>query len=253
MKKAFWKNVALGLGGVGIPILAWLIAWIAVGNELIVPNLFLCLKKSVLLLFDGAFWLVALGTLKRVFIAFFFSLIFALVFAFVAYLSPSFEKIFAPIIGVFRAVPIFGVLLIILVWTKDASTAPIIVAFLSLFPILYTESSSALKGVDKDLIEMSRVYKVPIKKQIICLYLPTALPHILRSGGASLSFGVKLIVSAEVLARTANSLGNSMQELQILETEMSTLFALILLSCVLAFALETVFTALSRLVKRREK
>ena len=44
-----------------------------------------------------------------------------------------------------------------------------------------------------------------------------------------------------------------MQELQILETEMSTLFALILLSCALAFVLETVFTALSRLVKRREK
>ena len=252
MKKAFWKNLALSAIGVGTLALVWLIAWISVGNEFIVPNLFLCLKKAVLLLFDKVFWAAALFTLKRVLIAFCISAVLALVLAVVAYLYPSFEKIVAPIAGVLRATPILGVLLIILVLTEKSSVTTVIVAFLSLFPMLYAEMLSAFKGVDKDLIEMSKVYQVPLKRQITALYLPSVLPQILRQGGAAIGFGVKLVVSAEVLAHTANGLGVLMQDMQIFD-EIPTMYALIILSCALAFAFETAFTALARLAERRGK
>ena len=251
MKKAFWKNLGLSVCGVGVLALVWLVAQTVVGNELIVPNLFACLKKSVFLLFDCAFWLMALSTIKRVVVAFCISFILALIFALIAYLYPLFEQIVAPIIGALRATPILGVLLIILIWT-NAAVAPVVVACLSLFPMLYVEILSAFKGVDKDLIEMSKVYEVPIKKQITMLYLPSVLPFIIKQSGAALGFGVKLVVSAEVLARTANSLGNKMQDMQIL-SETPTLFALIILSCVLSFVVETTFGALERLLQRRER
>jgi NitT/TauT family transport system permease protein len=106
--------------------------------------------------------------------------------------------------------------------------------------------------VDTDLIEMSRVYKVPVKRQICKLYLPSVLPHVLQSSGAALGFGVKLVVSAEVLSRVKNGLGNLLKESEIL-SEMPTLFALLIVSCILAFLLESAFAVLSARMQRRAK
>ena len=251
MKKAFWKNVILCVIGLAVIALLWTIAYWTVGNDYILPKIFPCLKESVLLLVKGEFWVAMFSTLWRVLLAFVVSLIFAVVFAVIAYLYPAFRQIFAPMVGGMRAVPVLGVLLLILKWTNSA-IAPIVVACLSLFPILYAEILSALLGVDKDLIEMSNVYNVPLKKQIVHLYFPSALPHVLRSCGAAIGFGFKLVVSAEALVRTAKSLGGQMQDAQIL-SELPTLFALLIVACVMAFVLETVFARLSVWLERRGK
>ena len=251
MKKAFWKNAALCAIGLAVITVLWMIAYWTVGNDYIVPNLFLCLKAGVLLLGKGAFWAAVVSSLQRVLIAFLSSLVFAVMLAIISYLYPSFRQIFAPIVGVLRALPVLGVLLLILNQTNSA-VAPIIVAFLSLFPLLYTEILSALLSVDKDLIEISNAYNVPLKKQITQLYLPMTLPHVLRSGGAALGFGVKLVISAEALVRTANSLGGQMQDQQILN-ELPELFALLIVSCLLAFVFETALIRLSVWTERRGK
>ena len=223
----------------------------AVGNEWILPSLFSCLREFVLLWKNAAFWNAVFSTLLRVIIAFSVSLVLAVVFAVISYLYPVFSTFFAPILAFFRTIPVLGVLLILLVWT-NSSIAPVIVAVLSLFPILYTAVYVALSNVDKDLIEMSQVYKVPLKRQITRLYFPSILPTIIKESGAAISFGVKLVVSAEVLSRAKTSLVNMMQDAQIFG-QMPMLFALLLFACALGFFLETAFVALSRLGQRRKQ
>ena len=148
-----------------------------------------------------------------------------------------------PVFALFRAMPVLAVLLIILVWTSS-TVAPVIVAFLSLCPILYTATLTALDGVDSELIEMSKVYQVPLRKQIKKLYIPTVTPALTKESGAALGFAVKLVVSAEVLARTSNSLGVMMQDMQ--AWQLPHLFALVIVACVLGFVLETVCERLAK-------
>ncbi len=233
-------------------IVVWAVAWAAVGNELLVPSFSDSAKEFFLLWIDGAFWTGLLRTLLRVFSAFALSFVLAVGLAVIAYLYPPFGRFFAPIIAVLRSMPVLAVSLILIVWA-GAGSAPILVTFLALFPMLYADTISALSGVNKELIEMSRAYKVPVKRQITGLYLPAVAPYMIKEAGAGLGFAVKLVVSAEVLVRTKNSLGGLIQNAQLYTEEFPALFALVAVACIFGFVFDCLGGAVGNAVERRLK
>ncbi len=251
MKKVIVKNCIIWAAAIAFLVLVWVVAYYAVGNDLLVPSLSDCLKRLFGLLGGKAFWAAFSATLLRVLIAFALSFVLAVVLAVVSYLLPTFKAFFAPIVSVLRSLPTLAVLLILLVWA-GANGAPVVVAFLSLFPMLYAGVSAALSGVDSSLIEMSRVYKVPLKKRVLQLYLPAIAPQVLQEAGAATSFALKLVVSAEVLAATWKSLGGMLQEAK-LYLDMPLLFALVCVSFLTGVLLELALATVARAVERRVK
>ena len=230
-------------------LLVWVIAERIVGNKLLLPNVLDCLKETGNILTSNIFWLSFLHTMLRVFLAFGISFIVALIFAFVSYLLPAFDEFFSPIVSFLRSLPTLAVLLILLIWS-GAEKAPIAVAFLSLFPMLYAGIFAGLSQTDKGLIQMSKAYQVPLKKRIFQLYLPSCTPYICKEAGAALGFSLKLVVSAEVLASTYNSLGGMMQEAK-LYFEMPRLFALVGISFIVGMLLELLGSIVATLLKGR--
>ncbi len=251
MKKRIWVNLLQTVGAIVFLIALWWAVYLLVGNETLVPAISDCLKQAGGLLLDSGFWQAFLRTAGRAFSAFFIAFAFAGVFAVIAYLLPAFSRFFAPIVAALRSLPTLAVLLILLVWW-GAGFAPVAVAFLSLFPMLYTGILAALLGIDKQLIEISRVYGAPAWKRVFGVYLPLSAPYILREAGGALGFSVKLVVSAEVLASTAKSLGGMMQEAK-LYAEMPTLFALVGVAFVFALVLELLVGLLADAVEKRVK
>ena len=240
MKKLILKNCINALIAVAFLFGVWVIAWTAVGNELLVPAPWKGLVELRRLIKDDGFWGAFWSTFLRTLTAFGISFGFAAVFALAAYLAPTFAQIFSPVVTALRSLPVLAILLIL--WlVLGATNAPIAVAFLSLFPMLYTAILAALSGVDEDLIVMSRVYNVPLKKRIFALYLPSAAPYVLKESG-----------SAEVVARTAKSLGGMMDEARAWG-EIPTLFALVVAAFLAAVLLESVTTLIARFVERRVK
>lgn len=251
MKRKVWKNLWQTAAAIAFGIVVWTVAYVCVGNDLIVPSFSDTFSEVFRLLGEGVFWRSFFHTLWRVLLAFVLSFVSAGGFAVLAYLVPSFRRFFAPIVSVLRSLPVLAVLLILLIWA-GAGVAPVLVAFLSLFPMLYTGLYAALAGVDGDLIEMSRVFRVPLKRRILSLYLPSVAPYALREAGSALAFALKLVVSAEVLARTATSLGNLMQDAQIY-AEMPALFALVFVACGVGFVLECLGEFAAKSVERSWK
>lgn len=230
--------------------LAWVIVHASVKNEWIFPSLSDTLKRAVGYLGEKSFYRAFGNTLWRTFRAFFLSLIPATALGVIAYLLPLFRKIFSPLVKILRATPTMAIILIILISTTP-DEAPVSVAFLALFPMLYTSAEAALSSVDPSLVQMSKVYRVPLQKQIWGLYLPTAAPYAVKEWSAALSFSLKLVVSAEVLANTYISLGGMMQQARIF-VEVPELFALTILTVLTGFLLETITGFLAWLC-RREK
>ena len=251
MKKAILKNCIAWAAAIAVLIGVWILAYYCVGNDLIVPSFSDCMKKIGGLLSNSSFWTAFFRTVKRVLVAFSISFIFAAIFAVIAYLVPWFSLFFTPIVSVLRSMPVLGVLLIILVWA-GANTAPIVVAFLSLFPMLYVGFRAALSSVDQDLIVMSKAYKVPTFKRVTKLYIPSAAPIAIKESGAALAFCVKLVVSAEVVASTFRSSGGLMQEAK-LYLDMPMLFALVCVTFLLGLFLETLGFWAAAYVERRWK
>jgi NitT/TauT family transport system permease protein len=251
MKKLILKNLIQTGVAIVFLLIVWWIAYRSVGNDLLVPPLSDSLKEMLVLLGQGAFWRALVGSLSRALSAFALSFLLAVIFAVIAYLLPWFERFFAPLVSVLRSMPVLAVLLILLSFL-NAGQAPIAVAFLSLYPMLYAGFLAALCQVDKDLIKMSRVYNVPLKRRILSLYLPSAAPYAMRESAAALAFSLKLVVSAEVLASTYKSLGGLMQEARLF-LEMPTLFALVSITFFVGLILETAGNILAEFVERRVK
>ena len=243
MKKVLLKNVIQTAVALGVLLLAWFIAYFCVGNPLLVPAPWGCVKEFGTLFASGVFWQGFFATLGRTFLAFAISFVLAVGFAVIAYLYPTFRGIFTPIVSAFRSVPVLAVVLILLA-VIGAGAAPIAVAFLSLFPMLYVGVLSALLEIDKDLLAISRVYGASWWARVGRVYLPLSAPHILREAGAAISFSLKLVVSAEVVAMTAGSLGGMMQDARAWG-EIPQLFALVVLVFVVGLALELVVAAVA--------
>ena len=253
MKRSFWKNCIIGITACLFLIAVYCLAQVIVGNPLVFPSFSDSVKAFFDLLGQSAFYKALSRTLLRVLIAFFVSFAPALGLAIVSYLYPTLGRFFAPVVSVLRSLPTLAVLLIILSWTS-AGTAPIVVAFLTLFPALYSGILASLKQTDKGLIEVSKTYGVPLNKRIVSLYLPASAPYVLRESASALSLSLKLVASAEVLASTAVSLGGLMQDAKLyFATQTPTLFALVGATFIVGLALESIVYALANCVERRVK
>lgn len=247
---AILKSGAQILAAVAFLLFAWWIAYLWADNELIIPALPDCLIKAWHFLGDGWFWQCFFATFLRVIFAFSVSFVFAAIFAVVAYLVPSFAKFFTPIASGLRSLPVLAVTLILLI-VFGAGGAPIAVAFLSLFPMLYTGILAALSGISKDLLNANKVCGVTVKNSVFRVFLPLSAPYIVREGVAAFSFALKLVVSAEVVASTAKSLGGMMKDAQAY-MELPQLFALVIVTFLVALVLETVGGVLADCVDKAQ-
>ena len=137
MKKVLLKNLIQTAVAIGLLLLTWLIAYLCVGNPLLIPAPWESGKEFGVLLFSGGFWRGFFSTVLRVILAFGISFVLAVVFAVIAYLYPTFNGIFTPVVSAMRSLPVLAIVLILLS-VLGAGATPIAVAFLSLFPMLYT-------------------------------------------------------------------------------------------------------------------
>ena len=239
-------NAILPIISIVCIIILWSAVALSVDNQYLLPSFSQTLGEFFSLFSKAEFYRVLFGTLSRSLVAFLISFSLALVLALFAYKYKVASKILAPIISIIRVLPTIAVVLLLLVWT-DEFVAPIIVTFLVVFPTLYLNVKNALDGVDYDQIEMCKVFGVSKKEILLKVQLPQIYPPILSAVGAGLSLNLKLMVAAEVLAYTSNSLGNLLQ-LSKLYDQTATMMALVLVAVVLGLVIEGIFSIICKKV-----
>lgn len=191
----------------------WLIVAAAVQNEYLVAPVGESVKQFFKLFAEPFFWRALGHTLARTVIAYLISFIAALGCACLAVAFKPFAAFMRPVAAFFRTLPTMAVLLLILVWLTPR-TAPVAVALLVLFPMTYSQLSEGIAGVDGELLQMAKVYGLPIRRRLAYIYIPHLAPIAITQTGANLSFGLKLIISAEVMASTRTALGGMISEAQ---------------------------------------
>lgn len=247
-RKKILNNLIYSAIAIFIMWAGWSVVYIITANEYVVPSVndvFISLGK---LFKDIAFWSAFLHTALRALAAFLISFISALVLSLLSSAFAPVKGILKPFISVIRAVPTMAVILALLIWTSP-KTAPVIVTFLVSFPLSYSTFMTAFENIDPKLVEMSKVYKVSLKKRITKIYFPLSLPYVLRETGTQLSFSIKVMVSAEVLSKTYNSIGGMMSEAKMV-LEIPQLIALTVTVVIVGIICETVFILLDKLIVR---
>lgn len=232
-------------------IAVWVIAYFAVRNDYIIPSFTETMKTFFKCFAEREFWVALFNSLLRTLYAFLVSFLLAALCTVFSVLSKVFKLILKPFIVALRTLPTLAVILIILIWTK-ATIAPVLVTVLVLFPLIYAQLLSSVEGIDKNIIEMAEVYEISKKDRIFKIYLPLISPDIFSQVGANVSFGLKVMISAEVLAHTYKSLGGLMQDARSF-MEMPKLAALTIAAVLLGLILDIALSQLTRINKRWRK
>ena len=242
-------SILLPILTVACIIIIWSVAASVVDSEFVLPNL----KDTVFalgsLLFGAnskTFYTAFFMTILRTVIAFVCSFILAFLLAYLSKKRPLSLKVISPLISITRALPTIAVVLLLLLWT-NSFVAPIIVTMLVVLPTLYTNLYNSLCSVDDKLTDMCAFFGVDKKKVFKKVSLPIIMPSMLISVGSGFALNLKLMVAAEVLAATANSIGYQLTYNNY-NLEIATMIALVLIIVIVAVLVELIFSLLSKKV-----
>lgn len=235
------------LVSIALMLLVWHLLFAYVGSEFIFPSIGATLSQMWQHLCDGTFWHALLLTLGRVLLCFAISLALAIVVGVLAKFVPAVGKVLAPIVAIFRSAPTVAVM-VILTLIVPRTITPMIVGLLVVFPMTYTNVTTAIAQVDSDVLQMCSLYNVPPVQQFKFVYFPTVSQYLLGELPATLSFTVKLIISAEILSNTPRSVGGLIQ-LANSYSNMASMFALTILSVMFATLLDVVLKSVANKIK----
>lgn len=124
------------------------------------------------------------------------------------------HALFAPIMLVIKSVPVASFIILALIWLSSKNLS-VLISFLMVLPIIYTNMLSGIKSVDRQLLEMAQVFCVSRRRVARYIYLQQLLPFFYSACTVSLGLSWKAGVAAEVIGIPEGSVGERLQQAKI--------------------------------------
>lgn len=242
------KNILCPVAAFALILAVWAIVAYAADLPLILPTPKETFASFFEIIGGAEFWKAVGLTLFRALRSFLYAVALGAVLAVVAAFSETVERLLDPVVSVLRSVPTMSVILIAILWL-GSKTAPVLIAFLITFPLLYQGFLSALKSVDRGILEMAEVYRIGKVDRIFGIYLPAVAEGALSAMKSTISLTLKIVIASEVMAQTRNSIGLYMQRAMV-KFETAELIAWTVAAVVFSYLLELVMVLVEKAVVR---
>ena len=194
-------------------VAVWLFVWQAVsvwiGQEILLVSPVVVLERLTGLVMETEFWRSIGFSLVRILGGFFLA---AAAGILAAGLSAKFERIrefFAPAVMVVKAVPVASFIILVLIWVPSRNLS-VVISFLMVFPILYTNVLDGILSTDPKLLEMADVFALPHAVRIRYIYVSQVLPFFRTGCSIGLGLCWKAGVAAEVIGIPDGSIGEKL-------------------------------------------
>ena len=207
-------NIFASVVAVFILLAIWTIAYFTERNDYVLPSVWDTAKSLFAFFATPKFWLSLGYTMLATLAAFAVSFALAAIFVCLCETSKFFSEVIKVIVAFVRTIPTLAAILIILVWASFHAVpyvAPAAVTVLVLFPLVFSQLLTALSEIDEGILEACKVYEISKRDVIFKIKLPLCLSPVLAQSGANYSLGLKVMISAEVLAMTRHGYGVLMQ------------------------------------------
>jgi len=199
-------------------VLFWLLAWqlaaMAVGKEILLASPLRVLARLGELVVQPGFWRAIAHSLGRIAGGFLLAVAAGTLLAACASQARWLRDLLAPLMLTVRSVPVASFIILALVWVSSKNLAVLIV-FLMVLPILYLNVLSGIDRLDLKLQEMARVFRVPPLRRVFRVALPQLMPPFLTGCELSLGLCWKAGVAAEVIGMPKGSIGERLQQAKV--------------------------------------
>ena len=194
-------------------LLFWLAVWEAValiaGNAVLVASPVETFREFLRLLGESSFYFSLGKSILRIGGGFAAGLFCAAFLAFLAYRISFVESLFTPLMRFLLAVPVASFAVLLLIWW-GASFLSAAVSFLVVLPQFYVSFTEGMKSLDKKMLQMAEVYRLPGFSRFFYVYRPALKPFLYSSMKISLGMCWKSGVAAEVIGLPDFSIGEGL-------------------------------------------
>ena len=227
-------------------VLFWLAVWqaaaMAIGQEVFLVSPVQALRCLLRLLPQADFWHRVGFSAGRILLGFGLGVVCSASLAVAAEICPAAEILIAPVLQLVKATPVASFIILALVWVSGSSLS-ILISFFMVLPVLYGAVRTGIESTDGQLLEMARVFRLPLPCRVKAIWLPAVLPAFRQGCSVALGICWKSGVAAEVIGLPDGSIGDALYRAKI-TLSTGELFAWTFVIIVLSAAFEKLFLAL---------
>ena len=221
----------------------WLAVWqcaaMAVGQEVFLVSPVQALRTLLQLLPQAEFWQRVGFSSGRILLGFGLGVVCSAALAVAAEICPAAEILIAPMMQLVKATPVASFIILALVWVRGSSLS-VLISFLMVLPVLYGAVRTGIRAADPQLLEMVKVFRLPLGRRLRAVWLPAVLPAFRQGCSVALGICWKSGVAAEVIGLPNGSIGDALYRAKI-TLSTGELFAWTFVIILLSAAFEKLF------------
>ncbi len=139
------------------------------------------------------------ATLQRVALGFVFGVLSGTLLGSVTGYWTLARRLFDPTLQALRSIPSIAWVPMFILWFGIFETSKVALIAVGVFFPIYLSLSDAIRGVDRKLVEVGRVFRFSHWEMITCVLLPATLPTYLVALRSGLGLGWMFVVAAEFM------------------------------------------------------
>ena len=230
----------------------WLAIWqlldVIIDNRLVLAGPIRVAQALVEQIGQPDFWAICGASFGRIALGFLLSFVVGFLLALMSCRHRLFRDFVDPIISLLRTIPVASFIILLLIWVGNQALT-VFLAFFIVLPLIYTNMVTGFESVDRQMLEMARVYGLSRWRTFLYIYRPAFMPFLMSSTKISLGMTWKSGIMAEVLATPKPSIG---KEMATARTFLDTpdLLAWTVVVMVLSFLFEKAFMELLKRANR---
>ena len=226
----------------GFWLAVWQTAAMAVGQEVFLVSPVQTLGTLLELLPQAEFWQRLGFSAGRILLGFGLGAVSSVVLAVAAGRWAWVEALLTPVMQLVKATPVASFIILALVWVSGSSLS-VLISFLMVLPVLYGAVRTGIGSVDVQLLEMAKVFRLPLGRRLRAIWLPAVLPAFRQGCSVALGICWKSGVAAEVIGLPDGSIGDALYRAKI-TLSTGELFAWTFVIILLSAVFEKLFLAL---------
>ena len=247
-----WRRWGISCAKSLLALVFWLALWQLVAlkahNPLLIPFPAAVGARLLSLALSASFWDIIGHSLLRIMSGFILGVAGGLVMAALTGAFRLAETLLSPALKAVLATPVASFIILLIIWFKP-SQAPALVAMLVVLPMVWRYIHGGLAALDARLLEMARLFRLPLGRRLRRLYVPGLIPPFLSACSVGVGLAWKSGVAAEVISYSRFSIGG---ELKAGQTYLQTtdVFVWTIVVIILSLLIEKLLTGLFKKLNR---
>lgn len=208
------KRIFITLLSIGILLFIWQSLAFFIHMPDLIPSVPDLLKTLAKLVIAPSFYLSLFATVIRGLIGMLLSLAAATGLSLLFKKSEFAYELFRPLLSVMRSIPVISFILLALIFL-DTESIPIMIAFLTMFPLLTENLTKGIRSLKKEVSEMAQSFRISGWNKLTQIIYPQLKPFLYSGLVSAVGFGWRAVIMGEVLAQCNWGIGGEMKKSQI--------------------------------------